>query len=57
LRDVTFVDCAGASVLVEATDRAVRETVRLRILPSRALHRLSTLLGLAEELDLLDDRR
>ena len=57
LHDVTFIDCSGVSVLVDTTHRAAERGVRLRIVPSPALHRLSEILGLAGELDLGDGSR
>jgi anti-sigma B factor antagonist len=57
LQDVTFIDCGGVSVLVDATHTAAERGVRLRIVPGPALHRLSEILGLAGELDLRDGSR
>jgi anti-sigma B factor antagonist len=57
LHDVTFIDCGGVSVLVDATHRAAEHGVRLRIVPGPALRRLSEILGLAGELDLRDGSR
>jgi anti-sigma B factor antagonist len=57
LHDVTFIDCGGVGVLVDATHSAAERGVRLRIVPGPALHRLSEILGLAGELDLGDRSR
>jgi anti-sigma B factor antagonist len=55
LRSVTFIDCAGVTVLVNATHRAAGGGGRLRIVPGRAVQRLSDILGLAGELHLEDE--
>jgi anti-anti-sigma factor len=55
LRSVTFIDCAGVTVLVDATHRAAIGGGRLRIVPGRAVQRLSDILGLAGELHLEDE--
>ena len=55
LRSVTFIDCAGVTVLVDATRRAAVGGGRLRIVPGRAMERLADILGLAAELHLEDE--
>jgi anti-sigma B factor antagonist len=57
LNDVTFIDCTGVSVLVQATHRAAEQGVRLRIVPGPAFSRLSEILALSGELDVEDGSR
>jgi anti-sigma B factor antagonist len=52
MRGVSFVDCTGIALLADARRRAHRRGIRLRILPGRAVARVSALLGLAAVLGL-----
>jgi len=55
VQGVSFVDCAGIGLLVDAQWRARRRGVRLRILPGRAVARTAALLDLTDPLG-LDER-
>jgi anti-sigma B factor antagonist len=55
VQGVSFVDCAGIGLLVDAQWRARRRGVRLRILPGRAVARTAALLDLTGPLG-LDER-
>jgi anti-anti-sigma factor len=52
LEGVTFVDCTGIGVLVQARRQARRRGVVLRILPGRAVARVAALLDLSATLGL-----
>lgn len=50
LQDVNYIAARGVSIVVDAARRASAQGVRIRVVPSRAVRRVATLLGLADEL-------
>lgn len=54
LQRVTFIDCAGVTALLDATHSAENRGTHLRVIPGRALTRLSAVLVLGADLDLND---
>jgi anti-anti-sigma regulatory factor len=54
LRDLAFIECRGAALLVDSAARARDRGIDLRIVPGRALRQLDRHLGLGESLRMAD---